>query len=129
MTTKQDDPKKDDQADPPKGESKDDPKGDKGGGGGDAGGGGLDDSIRQLVSEAVDALLGDRDKGSRSTLKSDEDAMFKMVKDAQEKLKKEEEKDTRFKTVAETVEKLTEKPPARSGLGGKLERWLWGERS
>jgi len=52
-----------------------------------------------------------------------------MVKDAQEKLRKEEEKDSQFKTVAETVEtlkKVTEKPPARDGWGGKIQRAFWG---
>lgn len=127
MTVKKTDEKVDDAADPkadPKADAKDD---DKAAGGDDAGGGGLEESVRKLVSEAVDALLGDRGKNSGSTLKSDEDAMFKMVKDAQVKLKAEEEKDSKFKHVAETVEKLTEKPPSRQGWGGRLQRALWGE--
>jgi hypothetical protein len=52
-----------------------------------------------------------------------------MVKDAQADLKKEEEKDSRFESVAESVESLktaVEKPPARAGVGGKIQTWLWG---
>lgn len=129
MTVKKTDEKvEDDAKDGPKADDKVDLKdGDKGAGGDDAGGGSLEDSVRKLVSEAVDALLGDRGKNGGSTLKSDEDAMFKMVKDAQVKLKAEEEKDSKFKAVEKTVEKLTEKPPSRQGWGGRLQRMIWGE--
>jgi len=52
-----------------------------------------------------------------------------MVKDAQQTLKKEEDRDSAFKGVAETVEelkKVVERPPARNGLGGRLQRFMWG---
>ncbi|MGH7485250.1 MAG: hypothetical protein ACREMY_06535 [bacterium] len=99
-------------------------------GGGTASGESLDGRIRDLVREAVDNLLGDRSKSSGGrTSGDDEEALFQRVKKAQEKIKAEEDKDTRFKTVEETVEtlkKVVEKAPARDGFSGKISRFLWG---
>lgn len=84
----------------------------------------LESRIRQLVSEAVDGLLGDRDKGSRKI--DDEEALFQRVKKAQEKIKAEEEREGKIVKIEETLTKVLEKPPARDGIGGKISRFLWG---
>lgn len=100
------------------------------GGDGDAtGGGDLESHIRKVVSEVVNAVLGERPETGKTGPAQDENAIFRMVKQAQESLRKEEEKDSRFKEVAETVEnlkKVTERAPARSGFGGRLQRAMWG---
>lgn len=98
------------------------------GGGGDPPGN-LESHIREVVSKVVNDLLGDRPTATKSSPAQDEASVFKMVQDAQTKLKKEEEKDKKFSEVAETVEslkKVTERPPARAGVGGKVQAWLWG---
>lgn len=87
--------------------------------------GSLDDRIRQMVREAVESLT-ESFKGSGRKV-DDEEHLFHLVKQAQEKIKADEEKEGRFKSVEETVQKLVEKPPARDGFGGKLQRWIWGE--
>src|SRR5882672_8878112 len=68
--------------------------------------GDLESSIRKVVREVVDGLLGDRTPASKGGPAADEASVFKMVQDAQSKLKKEEEKDSKFAEVAETVESL-----------------------
>jgi hypothetical protein len=93
-------------------------------------GGDLEEHIRRVVESVVDGLFGDRDKDVKSTPAQDEHAIRKMVRDAQTDLKTQEEKDYRFESVAESVESLkkaVEKAPARAGVGGKIQTWLWGE--
>lgn len=110
-------------------EEAEDDKADKGSGDSAAGGSDLESHIRKVVRDVVDGLLGPGDQGVKSSPATDESSVFKMVKDAQEKLKKEEEKDAQFKSVADSVEtlkKVVEKAPARDGLGGKIQRLMWG---
>lgn len=94
-------------------------------------GGSLEGRIREVVKEVVDGLLGDRTKAAgKSSPAQDEASVFKMVQDAQAKLKKEEDRDRKVSEVSETVETLkkqAEKAPARAGVGGKLQHWFWGE--
>lgn len=132
MTTKskaKDEEKEEGEGASGEGESSDD-KGSEGGGGDGAGGGDLESHIRKVVGEALDGLLGNRDPAPKTGPAQDENAIFRMVKEAQQSLKKEEERDSSFKAVAETVESLkaaVERPPARNGLGGKLQRFMWGD--
>lgn len=107
-------------------------KGDaEGGDGDDAGSDDLTSHIRRVVTEVVEKVLGDRTtSGAGTTQAQDEGAIRRMVKEAQEALHKEEQKDSRFKEVSETVEtlkKAVEKAPARAGIGGKAQRFFWGE--
>lgn len=98
------------------------------GDGGDSGDS-LENRIKEVVREVVDGLLGERSKTGKSSPAQDEESIRRMVKDAQDKLRKEEEKDSKFKAVSESVESLkkaVEKAPARAGVGGKVSRWLWG---
>lgn len=93
---------------------------------------GLESSIRKIVSEVVDGLLGDRTPAGKPTAAQDEESVRRMVREAQDSLKKEEAKESKFKEVADTVEelkKVTERAPARAGVGGKIQSWLWGEAS
>ena len=104
-----------------------DEEGGKDSGGGGSDGGSLEQHVRQLVREAMDALMGDRGESSRGgTRADDEEALFQRVKKAQEKIKADEEKEGRLKKVEEKVEKVLEKPPSRDGFGGKVSRFLWG---
>ena len=128
MTTKKADAKTEEEEEDPKGEqtgrdAKDD---DKGTGDGSADGGSLEASIRKIVNDVVGPLLGGSGKGGRATALDDEDRLSRLVRDAQVKLKAEEDKENRFKKVEEVVEKLVEKPPARDGVVGKLQRFMWG---
>lgn len=84
----------------------------------------LDQRIRDLVREAVESLTSGFKSSDRKV--DDEEHLFNLVKKAQEKIKADEEREGRFKTVEETVQKLVEKPPARDGIGGKIQRWMWG---
>jgi hypothetical protein len=107
-----------------------DDKGTEDPGGDSSTGGDLEEHIRRVVESVVDGLFGDRDKDVKTSPAQDEHAIRKMVKDAQADLKKEEEKDARFEGVAETVESLkkaVERAPARDGIGGKLQRLMWGD--
>ena len=101
------------------------------GSGSPAGSDDLEDRIRKLVTETVGTLLkSNKASGSGRTAVDDESRIAQLVRDAQSKLKAEEEKEGRFKVVEETVEtlkKITEKPPAKDGIGGKIQRWFWGE--
>lgn len=99
---------------------------------GDSGSGtvldGIEERIRELVREAVDALTGDSGKGSgHHTLADDEERIRRLVKDSQKAIQEEEKKEGRFSTLEEKVEKIFEKPPQRDGFGGKVSRWLWGD--
>src|SRR5882724_8608083 len=62
-----------------------------------AAGGDLEGHIRKVVKDVVDGLLGSGDKAARSTPANDESTVLQMVKDAQEKLRKEEERENKFK--------------------------------
>lgn len=120
MTTKKAEEKEakddagDEEVDASKADSSDHPDGDS-----------LDQRIRDLVREAVESLTSGFKSGDRKV--DDEEHLFNLVKKAQERIKADEEKEGRFKTVEETVQKLVEKPPSRDGVGGKLQRWIWGE--
>ena len=96
-------------------------------GSGDGGRGGLEDSIREIVAEVVEPLLGKRSTSRRTTVADDEDEIFRKVKAAQDKLKAEETKEGRVSKLEEALQKVTERPPSRAGVGGRLQRWLWGE--
>lgn len=87
---------------------------------------GLEQHVRELVKSAVESLVGDGGK-VRHTATDDEERLARLVKDAQAKIRAEEERENRFKSVEETLKKVTEKPPSRDGLGGKIQKWLWGE--
>lgn len=53
--------------------------------------------------------------------------MTDRVRSALDKVKAEEERDQRVSKVEETLQKVTERPPARSGILGKVQRVMWGE--
>lgn len=53
--------------------------------------------------------------------------MTTRVKAALDQVKAEEDKDNRVKKLEETLQKVTERPPARSGILGKVQRVMWGE--
>lgn len=94
---------------------------------GDAGSDSLDSRIRTVVKDVVDSLLGDRSESAgRRTQSDDEDELYQRVRKAQDKIKKDEEKEGRLTKVEEKLEKVFEKPPARDGIGGKVQRWFWG---
>lgn len=93
-------------------------------------GGGLESHIREVVKDAISAILGGSDKAAKSTPATDESSVFRMVKEAQESLKKEEDRENKLKGIDETVEtlkKAVEKPPARNGIGGRVSRFMWGQ--
>lgn len=52
--------------------------------------------------------------------------MTRRVKAAMDKVKADEDRDQRFQKVEETLQKVTEKPPARGGILGKVQRVMWG---
>lgn len=107
-------------------------KGSEDDGGAGSDGGDLESHIRKVVREVVGTLVGPAPAGAKASPAQDEESVRRMVRDAQDSLKKEEAKESRFKEVAETVEslkKVTERPPARAGVGGKIQSWLWGEAS
>lgn len=127
--SKQKEEEKNDEEEGSEEEESNDDKGSEGSSGDAGGGGDLESHIRKVVGEVVNGLLGDRDKGSKSSPAQDENAIFRMVKDAQQSLRSEEEKESAFKGVVETVEelkKVVERAPARNGLGGKIQRAMWG---
>lgn len=92
---------------------------------GDAGDNGLEGRIREIVREVVSPLLETGSRTSRPV--DDEESMTRRVKTALDKVKAEEDRDKRFQKVEETLEKVTEKPPARGGILGKVQRVMWGE--
>lgn len=94
-------------------------------GDGDAGDNGLEGRIRAIVREVVGPLL---ESGSGSSRRpDDEQSMTTRVKAALDQVKAEEDKDNRVKKLEETLQKVTERPPARSGILGKVQRVMWGE--
>jgi len=124
VTTKKTEAKTEEAEEEDKGEQTD--QDDKGTGDGSADAGSLEASIRKIVNDVVGPLLGNGGKGGRATALDDEDRLSRLVRDAQVKLKAEEDKENRFKKVEEIVEKIVEKPPARDGVVGKLQRFMWG---
>lgn len=99
-------------------------------GGDGPGGSDLESHIRAVVHDVIDTVLGKRAPAPASSgPRQDEAAILAMVKDAQGKLRAEEEKDARFEAVAgevESLKKVVEKAPTRSGLAGKVQAFLWG---
>lgn len=92
----------------------------------DSGDNGLEGRIREIVREVVGPLL-ETGNGRTGRAADDEDITTHKVKAALDKLKSEEERENRFKKVEETLQKVTERPPARPGIVGKLQRVMWGE--
>jgi hypothetical protein len=108
------------------------------GGGDSSDGESLESHIRGVVEEVVGGLLGRGDKRPDGPpaggppaggARADEQSIMALVKEAQGKLKAEEDRDARLKGVADEVEslkKVVERPPARSGLAGRVQAFLWG---
>jgi len=88
--------------------------------------GSFEGQIRQIVQDVVGPLLDVGGRSGRGTAADDEDRLARLVRDAQAKLKAEEEKEGRFTKVEETLKAITEKPPARDGILGKVQRFMWG---
>lgn len=98
----------------------------EGGGDNDADENRLEGRIRAIVREVVGPLLENSNGNSRRAV-DDEDETTRRVKSALDKLKADEERENRVKKVEETLQKVTERPPARSGVLGKVQRAMWGE--
>lgn len=91
-----------------------------------AGDNGLEGRIREIVREVVGPLLESPGGNGRRQV-DDEESMTRRVKSALDKVKEEEDRDNRVKKVEETLQKVTERPPARAGILGKVQRVVWGE--
>jgi hypothetical protein len=87
---------------------------------------GLEGRIREIVREVVSPLLDHGSSNGRGPV-DDEDSMTGRVRDALAKVKAEEDRDSRFKKVEETLQRVTERAPARSGVIGNIQRWMWGD--
>jgi hypothetical protein len=77
------------------------------------------------VAELVDG--GPAGGGGRSGPADEERTTRAQVRSALEELRSEEESQSRLKEMEEQLKKVTERPPARSGLLGKIQRVMWGE--
>jgi hypothetical protein len=93
---------------------------------GDTGGTGLEGRIREIVREVVGPLLEPGTGNSRRPV-DDEQSMTDRVRSALDKVKAEEEREHRVSKVEETLQKVIERPPARAGIVGRVQRVMWGD--
>jgi hypothetical protein len=97
-------------------------------------------SLRDYIAEVVREIVGSGDGGSaagdnserspRRTQAAQESSIAALVREEQAKLMKEQEREAEHRKLSEEVaalKKVTERPPARAGIGGKIQRFMWGE--